>query len=164
MHKIREKKHRLPLECYRGKIFVAFTANTYQKTQFFIRRSIVSPIIDMLERALVRNDCVSPAYCFMPNHLHIIIHGLSDAADTWRAMVDFKQLSGYWFSKNNYPVKWQKDFYDHIIRKNEDLAAQIQYIWDNPVRKKLVSDWKEYPFIGAIRYEVNDMVEGFVNF
>ena len=43
-----------------------------------------------------------------------------------------------------------QDFYDHIIRADEDLGAQIRYVADNPVRRGLVKSWQEYPFTGAL--------------
>ena len=41
---------------------------------------------------------------------------------------------------------WQKNFYDHIVRKEESLLKIAEYIVDNPVRKELVSEWEEYPY------------------
>jgi len=36
--------------------------------------------------------------------------------------------------------------YDHVLRKEESIEGVARYILDNPVRKGLVSDYKEYPF------------------
>ena len=35
-------------------------------------------------------------------------------------------------------VHWQRDFFDHRIRDNEDLREKREYILANPVRKGLV--------------------------
>jgi hypothetical protein len=80
----------------------------------------------------------------------LILQGQHDSADTWQAMVDFKQQTGFWFGRNRPEDAWQKDFYDHIIRADEDLGAQIRYIAHNPVRWGLVPRWPDYPFTGAI--------------
>lgn len=61
-------------------------------------------------------------------------------------------------SMNKSGMKWQKDFYDHIIRTKEDMVTQVKYILDNPVRKRLVSSWEEYPFKGSIGCNVEDFL------
>jgi len=61
---------------------------------------------------------------------------------------------------NQSDIKWQKDFYDHVIRRHEDITNQIKYILDNPVRKRLVSSWQEYPFKGSIGCKIEDVLNG----
>ena len=58
--------------------------------------------------------------------------------------------------------RWQKDFYDHIIRTNEDIVAQVKYILDNPVRKGVVLSWERYPFKGSIGCELEDILMGMI--
>ncbi|MBN2380988.1 hypothetical protein JXM67_14415 [candidate division WOR-3 bacterium] len=43
---------------------------------------------------------------------------------------------------------WQRGYYDHILRKEEDLEIVANYIWGNPVRKGLAETIEEYPFSG----------------
>ncbi len=57
-------------------------------------------------------------------------------------------------------VVWQKDFYDHVIREDDDLAVHVRYVLDNPCRKGLVNDWEEYPFKGSIGCELEDVLVG----
>lgn len=45
---------------------------------------------------------------------------------------------------------WQKRFYDHILRKDEDIQKIGEYILNNPVRRRLVGDYREYPYGGYI--------------
>ncbi len=61
---------------------------------------------------------------------------------------------------NKIGIGWQKDFYDHLIRKSENLAVQVKYILDNPVRKGLVSSWQAYPFKGSIGCKMEDLLNG----
>ena len=72
---------------------------------------------------------------------------------------NFKQQSGFWLGQQRPAFHWQKDFYDHIIRANEDLGTQIRYIANNPVRKGLVSDWHDYPFTGSIGIDLKAVIE-----
>ena len=62
-------------------------------------------------------------------------------------------------SANKPMMRWQKDFYDHVIRTNEDIATQVRYILDNPVRKGLVLFWQEYSFKGSIGCNLEDFLD-----
>ena len=57
-----------------------------------------------------------------------------------------------------FTICLKKDFYDHVIRKSEDIVVQVRYILDNPVRKGLVSSWEEYPFKGSIGCKLEDVL------
>ena len=48
----------------------------------------------------------------------------------------------------SYGIKplWQKNFYDHVVRKEESLIKIAEYIVNNPVRKGMVGTWEEYPY------------------
>jgi REP element-mobilizing transposase RayT len=41
---------------------------------------------------------------------------------------------------------WQRRFYDHALRKEEDIRATAEYIVNNPVRAGFVENWVDYPF------------------
>jgi hypothetical protein len=47
-----------------------------------------------------------------------------------------------------------------MIRSDEDVATQVKYILDNPVRKGLVKSWEEYPFKGSIGCKLEDVLNG----
>jgi putative transposase len=151
--KIKERKHRLPREFYVGRVRCAFTICVLEKKELFTSKDIFLNIEKMLLDALKKSNCDAHIYLFMPDHCHLLIEGKSDESDLWQCMVDFKQKSGYWLARNNHFEEWQKDFYDHILRKDEDLVKQVRYILGNPVRKGLMEDWKAYPFKGSTIYD-----------
>ncbi len=156
---ITEKKHRLNLDRYRGNVIANFTLCIKNRIYIFTHNheNIILLFQDILKESLKRYDCKNWVYVFMPDHLHLILEGYSEKADLRKAVALFKQKTGYWFSKNKYNVSWQKDFYDHIHRKDEDLNDHIRYILDNPVRAGLVNHWKEYEFKGSLDYDINDI-------
>ena len=98
----------------------------------------------------------------MPDYLHLILRGSSPIADTWRAMVNFKQRSGYWLSQNRSQFRWQRGFFDHIIRKSEDLVSQIRYVAENPIRKNLVQNCYDFPYTGSFGIDLKSVINGFV--
>lgn len=95
-------------------------------------------------------------YLFMPDHCHIILEGKTESADTLLAMGRFKQHSGYWLYRNLRGVQWQKDFYDHIIRTDDATRKHVEYVLQNPVRKGLVTNWKEYPYKGSTVFNFDE--------
>jgi putative transposase len=121
----------------------------------FTDADIVATFRAFLETAANRYGCMVPVYCFMPEHLHVTLQGTDDTADAWASMVKFKQLTGYWFSQNAPGVRWQGDFHDHVVRADEDFIAHVRYTAENPVRRGLVRDWSEYPFMGAIGFDLH---------
>jgi hypothetical protein len=45
---------------------------------------------------------------------------------------------------------WQKTYYDHAVRKDEDIKGISRYIVANPLRAGLVHDIGDYPLWDAI--------------
>jgi len=87
----------------------------------------------------------------------MIIQGLADSSDTWSVVTRFKQRTGYWFSKNSQAI-WQKNFHDHILRRDESFANHVWYIVNNPVRRGLVQRWEEYAFTGSIGGNLKELL------
>jgi hypothetical protein len=74
--------------------------------------------------------------------------GQDDRSNAQKFVSLFKQKSGYWFKKNYNKNLWHISYYDHILRKEENIQGVALYILENPVRKGLASDFGEYPFSG----------------
>lgn len=153
---VREKKHRLSLDNYIGFSIVSFTCCILNKKRLFINQVVFKTFEDILLDSLVKYGCDAHVYLFMPDHAHLILQGKKENSDIWKCMVAFKQKTGYWLSKNASDFGWQKDFYDHVLRKDEDLKKQIEYILYNPARKHIVGNWKEYPYKGSTIYDFNE--------
>jgi REP element-mobilizing transposase RayT len=49
---------------------------------------------------------------------------------------------------------WQISFYDHFLRKDEDLRQVANYIVENPVRKGLVDNWRDYELCGSLVWDL----------
>ena len=87
----------------------------------------------------------SLAWVLMPDHLHWLFQ-LGETANLSGAMKLFKARSAR--TLNQYLHKsgsiWQKAYYDHALRHDEDLRTTADYIIANPVRAGLVSNIGEY--------------------
>lgn len=84
------------------------------------------------------------SYCLMPDHFHALF-GLSDSKRTLAQICGaFKSLSTREYWRWHEGRLWQRQFFDHIIRNETDLAETPQYIELNPAREGLL-DW---PYVG----------------
>ena len=84
-------------------------------------------------------------YVIMPNHVHLILSkasrfGRVDPAPTvetnlldvvaWLKFISAKRING---SIENSFVIWQRSFYDHVIRNEQDYYEIAKYIVENPL-------------------------------
>ena len=140
------KRPRLKDFNYSGTYAYFLTILTKDHTAYFKEAEVIDSLIDILiETArLERFDVL--AYCFMPDHLHLLVSGDDDNSNLMKFISLFRQKSGYWFKKNYNKNLWHISYYDHILRKEESIEGMALYILENPVRRGLVSDPKEYPF------------------
>ena len=83
----------------------------------------------------------------MPDHIHLVIK-LGSEQTLSQVM---QSLKGYTAKEIN-KLKgqkghvWQDQYYDHLIRKEEDMRNIILYCYENPVRRNLIQEAKDYPF------------------
>ena len=155
MKTIREKHHRLPEEYYRGYRIVSFTCRVQNQLMFFTTDEIFFLFEEMLLEAIDKHACDAYVYLFMPDPAHMILATKDDSGEVLKAMKLFKQKSGFWLSKHRQNVKWQKDYYDHILRREEDIQKHVRYILANPVRAGIVEDWKDYKFRGSTVFDLD---------
>ena len=126
--------------------FVTIVAHERQK--FFddkrIAEATIKCLLDLREKYHFKLYC----FCLMPDHLHALI-GIGESGLTLsRICGDFKSLSTKVFWQFYEGKLWQRQFFDHIIRNEDDFCETVKYIRLNPVRKKLVIDWKDWQFAG----------------
>ena len=84
----------------------------------------------------------------MPDHLHLLVEG-SEASDLPVFVKDFKQRTGFQYRRARGQSLWQKSYYDHILRTEEDVHGVARYIVGNPVRAGLVAAANDYPYCGS---------------
>lgn len=158
--RVREKSHRLPRSCYIGETTVSLTLCIEQRVPVFSDPGLVAQFVDILGATATRWSCIVPVYCFMPDHLHLVVHGDNPTSDIWKMAAGYKQRTGYWWSSHRHGTYWQKDFHDHVLRGEEDLAAHVRYVLENPCRKGLVEEGIDYPYSGAVGCSLEDVLSG----
>jgi putative transposase len=135
--------------------FITLCANDKQK--FFINDVIVKDCIEILKSVAIKFQFKIWAYCFMPDHLHVLIEGISDNSNMKKFLSVYKQKTGFYFMQKYKKRLWQINFYEHVLRKEEDIISVAKYIFYNPVRKKLEDNFKNYPFSGSFEFDIKVM-------
>ena len=125
----------------------------------FSDRDVVAAILLQIRHAAHSNQFRVLAYCFMPNHVHLVVEGLSDAADLRRFMKTWKQKTGFEYAKRTGKHLWQVGFFDHVLRSDESTERHVQYVLGNPVRAGLARVVGEYPFAGCDLAETDQRPE-----
>lgn len=110
------------------------------------QRTIVQEI---LQQTAITNRVELAAYTVMPNHVHFICSAGTQGLSGF--VREFKSRTALEF-RRRFQAKspWQPRFFDHKLRTEESLKKKCQYVWLNPVRKRLVLEPNEYAWSGTL--------------
>jgi REP element-mobilizing transposase RayT len=79
----------------------------------------------------------------MPDHLHALISfSWEEGEGMNRIIADWKR-----FLATKLGVSWQRDYFDHRIRSEQDHQSTWYYIRENPMRAGLVKSFDEWPHV-----------------
>ena len=96
-----------------------------------------------------KSRCQIEAYCFMPDHVHLVATPMIDGASTLTFVDRFKGWCGREMRLAGWQGDvWQRRNYDHLLRREEDLDEIAAYILGNPVRTGLSAAAEDYSWSG----------------
>ena len=123
--------------------------------------------VELLPCGIVADKCIKgmnefydnitvDRYVIMPNHIHILLFVRDDGtprtstptAKQTSAVSHFVSTFKRFCNKEYGGNVWQRGFYDHIIRGQEDYEEVAKYIYENPMRwyyDELYSERRENP-------------------
>jgi putative transposase len=127
----------------------SLTTCTRHRKPFFTDPSLVESILANIRQCCDVNQFALFAYCFMPDHLHLLVEGRAENSDLQQFMSRWKQSTGFSHKKRTGEFLWQESYFDHVLRDDEETWRAARYILENPVRKCLVANFQEYPFSGS---------------
>ncbi len=109
--------------------------------------SILSPVGKMVDESIhfIHNyyDGVSiDKYCIMPNHVHMLItlsgaqggRGNPPLRDVVGRLKSFTTKRFREITNRSDAILWQRDYYEHVIRNEEDFLEKSRYIDENPAK------------------------------
>ena len=86
-------------------------------------------------------------FLLMPDHLHGLF-GFRQETGLQKIVSDWKH-----FVSHALHITWQRDFFDHRLRKDESFDEKAHYIRQNPVRKGLVSSAYQWSYVWTMGSE-----------
>lgn len=122
-----------------------------QKRSIFIKSSINRRIIDTLKKSTDINGYRLIAYCLMPDHLHMLVQARENPKDLSEFVRKFKSFCSVATPVATQSKLWQRGFYEHILRREENIADVTEYILNNPARKGLVQEKDQYEWCELIK-------------
>jgi putative transposase len=130
------------------------------------RSKLLTERVDLLRTALryvrARRPFTVDAIVVLPDHVHTIWTlppGDADFATRWRliktlfsrSVEDTELLSPSRQAKGERGI-WQRRFYEHVLRDDEDYANHVDYAHFNPVKHGHVGRPIDWPFSSLHRY------------
>ncbi len=125
----------------------------------FIHAERVGVVSTQILRAAVEERFDLVAYCYMPDHLHLLVAGEREDSDCREFIKRSKQLSGFYYQKAFGRRLWQRYGYEHVLRGEEGVLSVARYILENPIRARLAESVRDYPFTGSNRYSVDEILD-----
>jgi len=144
----RRSSPRLQALDYMGLHAYSITINTDGGRRCFDEDRFVRFCIKALDEKAAINAFEVLAYCFMPNHVHLLALGLTETSRLKPFMQQFKQIAGFAFKPERGIPLWHRSYHDRVLRSEENVESVAAYIWGNPVRAGLVQSVEEYPYSG----------------
>jgi putative transposase len=165
MSNFHRKRNRLPQASYLGRQIYFVTICSAQRRSVFTDSGLVALVLDVLRVKCSVHSFSVYAFCFMPNHIHLVLLGASDHSNLIALLRDFKGTSTARARAQGFVTLWQKGFYDHVLRSGEGQDAAAWYIFNNSVRSGLTKEMGEWPYSGSWMFDWKKLtapIRGFV--
>jgi putative transposase len=126
-----------------------FTIVTYQRTKILSLPDNITRLKSAMDKVMGKYSFTMEAFVILPDHIHCIWRlppGDSDYSTRWRL------IKGHISIGINEPVNergekkiWQRRFWEHVLRDEEDWRRHMDYIHYNPVKHGYVVSPREWP-------------------
>ena len=143
------RTRRSPTFSYTGRHRYSLTFRTFNRERIFADASLVDLVLSQILRAADICGFAVLAYCFMPDHVHLLVGGAPGPSTLPAFAQRAKQLSAFYGRRQRGGAMWQAGYFERILRDHEDTRAAIADILDNPVRAGLAVSAGDYPFSGS---------------
>ena len=102
---------------------------------------IAEKVFEAVNFRQARNEWWVNLFVLMPDHAHGLI--------MFPRHVNMRKVVGEWkeSTARRAGICWQRDFFDHRLRDDENHVAKAHYIRMNPVRKGLADKPENWPYV-----------------
>ena len=141
-----------------------FTLVTHNRRPFLCYPNNVELLRQAFRYTMQRHPIEIDAFVLLPDHLHSIWtlpEGDHNFSMRWRLIKSYfsryaqnKYDSIVSTSRENKQERafWQRRFWEHLIRDDEDFAKHVDYVHYNPVKHGLVTAPKDWEYSSFHRY------------
>jgi putative transposase len=121
------------------------TTNIHEREKVFLNQHAAKIVLDTLRWLNDKNRIVLIAAVVMPDHLHFVLV-LKDQSLS-KVMHSLKSFTANEINKTlgRKGQLWERQYYEQGIRDERTLLKMVRYCLENPVRKGLVDDFRNYP-------------------
>jgi putative transposase len=152
------------------------TAKTRRNAKVFLQEEAASLLVQTILKIKEKLDFKLLAFVAMPDHVHLIL--MPDKRNTISDVM--RHIKGRFSRKYNLlsrgmnspdygapnhgtgnlslpkPKVWQESFHDHVIRNRKEFDQRLNYLYNNPVKAKLVEKPEDYEYSSASgKYEID---------
>jgi len=144
---------------YVGPFDYFLTFCTFERRAIFIDGESVRIVHEQFLRACHEQGFVLYAFCYMRDHVHIVVGGVRSDSNL-KVFVDrAKQYAGFCFKKATKQRLWQRYGYERVLRSEEERIERIHYSIQNPVRAGYVESPLDYPHWGSSKWSREELLE-----
>jgi putative transposase len=127
---------------------VFITQVVAHRTPVFGDADHVRLLRDVLRQVKAFHPFAMLAYVFLPDHFHLLLR--PTATGNFSAIMHSLKRNFTQLYKECHGIAgplqfWQKGFWDHVIRDEDDLARHLDYIHYNPARHGLAARPEDWP-------------------
>jgi putative transposase len=146
----RPRPTRLKTFPYIGKYHYSLCFNTKTRRPLFRSPEFATATIEQIQKSCKLEMFAALAYCVMPDHVHLVLEGLTATSDLRRYEKLPKQRVEN-VARRQFQIHrlWQNGYYDRVLRSRHAVEASVRYVLENPVRAGLARSIGEYPFSGT---------------
>ena len=95
------------------------------------------------------------AWCVMPNHIHVVFTVISKGSELDSDLIPIlHSWKSFTAHEANRVLKrsgafWQREYYDHLIRSDEEFGFYVKYTLENPLMANLCCEWQGWEWSGC---------------
>ena len=139
----RHLPHDVPLWVDPGKAHYFVTVGCEQRG----RNQLANPrladgIFETVKHRVAQGVWYAHLVLIMPDHVHLMLSFPHTDQRMQTVVSKWKE----WTAKT-LKISWQRDFFEHRLRKEESLREKADYILANPVRAGLVEKAEDWPYV-----------------
>jgi putative transposase len=137
----------------------SLTFHTDLGHELFTSHEVIDVVFAQILRAASEQWFAVIAYCFMPDHLDLLVDGRSERSNCREFVATAKRYSGAFYAHRFGSRLWQAHDFARVIRDHALTHAAARHILLNPVRAGLVARVEDYPFAGSLTHTLQELLD-----